>query len=577
MQTVLVIDTQPPHIATQALERLGALLLVVNDLARARHVLRNVPLDLWICDLSLEDLNFRSLHADSRTLNPKARILLTGPPVTKMHATTLIKNEMADLYLPKPWQDADFVRGVQQLLRQGAEAAPKKMVVTKPAQKMVLAKPKQKVVKTKPQVAPKRLIKSREPQLMIRTRSSAAAAAVVASDSRYRLEELIGEGGMGRIYRAHDTLLDMEVAVKLLTYEFSKDEDAVATLKAETRLCLQLQHKHIVRVYNLEKRQELFMIIMEYVNGLSLYQYLRQMPRGLPPEMVAQIVMVISEALSYAHGKGVLHKDISPGNVIISHDGVLKLIDFGIADRINRQRLASEYIMGTPVYMSPEQLRGEELDVRSDIYSLGVLTYQILTGRLVSSEEASFEELTSVPHAALSDLPPATHQVLEMATAFERDYRWHSIAGFAAAFQEAWQRDHDSGAWEALAIARGGAATDDEVAAVTADYADESGETDMEEQDEAAEYEQEEYEAEEYEQEEYEQEEYVEEEYGEEGYAQEHLAADEGEVAAAEAYAADSAAAEYAPAPAAADLAAGVEVEAAASEPETGRVEGSLL
>lgn len=430
MQTILVIDREPPHVATQALEELGVLLVAVDDVVRARHALRNLRIDLWICDLSIDELNFRALHADSRTLNPNARILLTGPALSKVHAATLIKQGMGQQFIPKPWQPLALKNAIHALLSSAPEAAPR------PGLNKQLAMGR--AATGGGQTGGRRLIRApREPRLIVQSRAQSAAAAVIANDGRYRLDELIGEGGMGRIYRAHDTLLDMEVAVKLLTHEFSRDEEAIANLKEETRLCMQLLHKHIVRVFNLEKRQDLLLIIMEYVKGESLSKYLTRMPQGLPPDLVLQIVGVMGGALAYAHGKGVLHKDLTPGNVIISDEGVLKLIDFGIAGRLNRQKVASEYIVGTPVYMSPEQLRGEVLDVRADIYSLGILVFQMLTGRLPHAEQASFDELAGRPHPPLVGVPPAVAQVLEAATAFDRESRWPSVEGFTAAFQAA--------------------------------------------------------------------------------------------------------------------------------------------
>ena len=186
---------------------------------------------------------------------------------------------------------------------------------------------------------------------------------------------------MGRVYRAYDRLLDMEVAVKLLNHEFSRDQEAINQLKEETRISLQLLHRHIVRFYNLEKRQNQFLIIMEYVPGVSLHKYMAQMPQGLVPlDLVLQIVGVMADALGYAHRKGVLHKDITPSNVLISEDGVLKLIDFGIADLMNRQRVIPDYVIGTPVYMSPEQLRGDELDARRTLFTW-CMTHQMMSGR----------------------------------------------------------------------------------------------------------------------------------------------------------------------------------------------------
>ena len=437
MHTILVIDTQPPHVATEALGEIPHIVMVVDDLVRARHVLRNMRVDLWMCDLTVEDLNFRALHHEAATLNGGAAIIVTGESVSQLHASTLIKQGLADRFVVKPWQPMALKSAISSLLEQGgrsrATAAPGGAGGKGTAGTGMGGGSSAKRVITI----------GKRPQVLVKPRPGAAAAAAeTASDGRYRLDELVGVGGMGRIYRARDTLLDMEVAVKLLNQEFSRDEDAIATLKEETRLCMRLLHKHVVRVYNLERRHDHFMIIMEYVKGFSLTQYLAQMPHGLPTDFVMQIVPIMGGALAYSHRKGVLHKDISPGNILISEDGVLKLIDFGIADRVNRQKSGSEYIVGTPVYMSPEQLRGDTLDVRSDVYSFGMLTCQMLTGKLPVAAGVNFDALADEPHPAIAGLPPNVTQVLEVATAFDRAERWPTVDNFVSAFTDACRIDY---------------------------------------------------------------------------------------------------------------------------------------
>jgi predicted Ser/Thr protein kinase len=425
MQTILVLDNQTPSVATKALEGLNCILVVVNDVARARHVLLNMHVDLWICDLTVDELDYRKLRSESMMMNAPARILLTGPSVSHMHAATLIKQSLAHQFIAKPWPLLPMKNMIAALLHR---EEPK--TSDKPAPPAVIRNP---------EPGAKRLLHTgRSTHLQVKPRSSAQwAAAVIANEGRYRLDELLGEGGMGRIYRAYDQLLNMEVAVKLLNHDLARDEEAINSLKEETRLCLQLLHRHIVRIFNLEKRQNNFLIIMEYVKGSSLFQLLEQMPDGIPPEMVAQIVMVMADALGYAHRKGVLHKDITPGNVLIADDGVLKLIDFGIADRLNRQRKPGEYVIGTPVYMSPEQLRGDVLDVRADVYSFGVLTHQMLTHRLPSVANATVEDLAFHPHPPLLGLPEAVRETLETALAFDVDERWPTVTSFAITFADA--------------------------------------------------------------------------------------------------------------------------------------------
>jgi serine/threonine-protein kinase len=254
---------------------------------------------------------------------------------------------------------------------------------------------------------------------------------------RYRIDEVIGEGGSGRVCRAYDLLLDMVVAIKFLNPELVRDEESIAALKSETRICLQLVHKHIVRIYNLEKRGANFMLIMEYLKGSTLFSLLQQYPEGLPLDFVAQIVAVATDALGYAHAHGVLHKDITPGNLFLTDDDVLKIIDFGIASTVGAQNKDTDTVIGTPVYMSPEQLRGEILDCRTDIYSLGVLVHQLLTGRTVNAPDATVQDMAYHPRPPITDLPQKLADVIAVATSFSPADRWESMERFGAAFAAA--------------------------------------------------------------------------------------------------------------------------------------------
>lgn len=415
MQTVLILDGQSVESVHRLLEGLDCLVLAVNDVPKARYLLLNYTVDVWVCDLAVTDLDYRALRAEALSRNPHVRILLTGAALSQPHAAVLLKENLASRFVAKPWQPLAIKMAIVELLSQAPSPAPDGSA---------------EAGSGRPGQAHGRRIRPKS------RKGAADGAALPAGESRYRLDELLGEGGTGRVYRAFDLLLEMEVAVKLLNVELAADDSAIQSLKDEARICLQLLHKHIVRLYNLEKRRDLFLLIMEYVHGCTLYQLMSQ-SETLPPLMVLQIVTVMVDALSYAHKHGVLHKDLTPGNVLISNDGLLKVIDFGIADVINRQRRGEDYVVGTPSYMSPEQLRGETLDVRSDVYSLGVLAYQCLTGRLPSHPDASVEELAHGEHPPLAGLPYPVLQVLELATAFDLNRRWPSISRFGTAFSAA--------------------------------------------------------------------------------------------------------------------------------------------
>lgn len=434
MQTIAVLDAQSASTAKKALDGLESLVLTVDTVEKARYLLMNMRIDLFICDLETENLDFGAIISAATVSNPDIRTIVTGSSGSKIYANQLVERGEAIQFLPKPWQILTVKHAINTALT-AAKQQPKISIGHKkgttvpqdtPAQGSKFVIHKQQAATQKPQVKFKNSI------------SGITAQAGTADHGRYRIDEIIGTGGAGKVCKAFDTLLDMTVAIKFLNADLIRDETAIEALKAETRICLQLQHKHIVRIYNLEKRGPNYMLIMEYIKGDSLFSLLTQYPEGLPLDFVSQVTAVATGALAYAHRHGVLHKDITPGNILITEDGVLKIIDFGIADKVAKQQNPdSDFVTGTPVYMSPEHIRGEMLSNRSDIYSLGVLIKQLLTGTVVSAEGATIQDLAYTPHPPITGLPLSITQVLESATAFSPADRWESMEEFGKAFEAA--------------------------------------------------------------------------------------------------------------------------------------------
>jgi formylglycine-generating enzyme required for sulfatase activity/serine/threonine protein kinase len=197
---------------------------------------------------------------------------------------------------------------------------------------------------------------------------------------RYRIVELLGIGGMGRVYLAEDQKLGIRVAIKVLRETLSRDPGAVKRLIAEAKLSIQLSHPHVVRVNHFEDGTLMKFLVMEYVEGQTLAKLLAD--KGpLPEPEVRRIGIEICDGLEHAHHKKVIHRDIKPGNILLDKDGACKIADFGIARecRDSMSRLTSQVDSGTLLYMSPEQLDGEGNE-RGDIYSMGVLLYEMLAG-----------------------------------------------------------------------------------------------------------------------------------------------------------------------------------------------------
>lgn len=196
----------------------------------------------------------------------------------------------------------------------------------------------------------------------------------------YRVVRLLGSGGMGSVYLAVNTSIDQQVAIKVLRPEFAHNADLRAKFKKEAELLCSLDHPGIVKFLNYVETPQGVFLIMEYVKGITLEEYIKH-KNGLIVESKAYpILKEILDAFEYAHSKGIVHQDIKPSNIIIQDDGHIKIMDFGIA-RIVSEVQQNGSVMGTPEYMSPEQIYGKPVDARSDIYSLGTLIHNMLTGK----------------------------------------------------------------------------------------------------------------------------------------------------------------------------------------------------
>lgn len=196
--------------------------------------------------------------------------------------------------------------------------------------------------------------------------------------NRYRVESFVGRGGMAEVYLALDTRRSVYVALKVLNEDLAEDFVFLRRFDREARTLELLQHPHIVRFFGFEEGRALAFLVMEYIEGVTLRRYLRLLGRPLTLPEALYISRPVCAALHYAHQKGVYHRDVKPGNIFIEQAGRVVLGDFGIA-KLSESSTVTFSTPGTPAYMSPEQCRGEELDARSDIYSLGITVYEMLT------------------------------------------------------------------------------------------------------------------------------------------------------------------------------------------------------
>ncbi|MGC8874711.1 MAG: Stk1 family PASTA domain-containing Ser/Thr kinase [Chloroflexia bacterium] len=225
---------------------------------------------------------------------------------------------------------------------------------------------------------------------------------------RYELEQLLGQGGMAQVYRARDRVLGRSVAVKVLRPEYANDVSFVARFQREARAAANLVHPNIVSVYDVGQDGNQHYIVMEYIAGRTLKEWIRERA-PLPVDMALRIAEEVCAALEYAHRHGIIHRDIKPQNILLDEDGeVVKVADFGIAkSRLDPESTADRLALGTVKYISPEQARGVEVVPQSDLYSLGVVLYEMLTGQQPFDGETPI----SIALQHLEAEPPPPRQV----------------------------------------------------------------------------------------------------------------------------------------------------------------------
>ena len=259
---------------------------------------------------------------------------------------------------------------------------------------------------------------------------------------QWQIEKKLGQGGMGSVYLAKDLSLGRRVAIKMLSAQLTDNAELVARFEREARMMARLDHPNLVPVYAVGRREKTPFIVMKFLEGLSLGDYLVEHGR-LSPEDAMPIVQQLAEGLQFVHDNGVVHRDLKPANVFVSPSGHVTLLDLGVARDTEQNMTRTGMLVGTPRYMSPEQILGKRVEHTSDLYSLGTLVFELLTGAPVFEGESDFSLMKAHVDQAPPDLasmvsvPPEVNEVLQKALAKDPAARFQSAREFASALGNA--------------------------------------------------------------------------------------------------------------------------------------------
>ncbi len=251
---------------------------------------------------------------------------------------------------------------------------------------------------------------------------------------RYKILDLIGGGGMANVYLAHDMILDRNVAVKMLRLDLTNDEEFIRRFRREAQSATSLNHPNIVNIYDVGEEDDLYYIVMEHVDGQTLKQYILQnSPLGV--EKTINIMRQLTSAISHAHQNHIVHRDIKPHNILVDANETVKITDFGIAMALSATSITqTNSVLGSVHYLSPEQARGGMANKKSDIYSLGIVMFELLTGRLPFSGESAvsialkhLQSETPSVRRWNSAIPQSVENIVLKATAKDPFHRYNSV------------------------------------------------------------------------------------------------------------------------------------------------------
>jgi tRNA A-37 threonylcarbamoyl transferase component Bud32 len=255
----------------------------------------------------------------------------------------------------------------------------------------------------------------------------------------YKIIDKIGEGGMGAVFKGVDLMLEREVAIKMLRPELARQPNVVERFRTEAVTLAKLNHPNVATLHSFFRQGEDFFMVMEFVRGQTLDDVIRAQG-AMQCNQAIQLFCMALEGIDHAHKMGIVHRDIKPANMMLTETGSIKVMDFGIARVLGTDRLTKAgHLIGTVEYMSPEQVRGEETDARSDIYSLGILLYEMLTGRVPFNSTSEYElmrcqieDAPTPPRVHGPHIPLPVEQAIMRSLAKKREARYQSASEFRA-------------------------------------------------------------------------------------------------------------------------------------------------
>ncbi len=404
--TILVLDSQPVSIIKKSLDASDRLVVLTSSPELARHALTTMIISVWVCDVSTPEVDLKSLVAIAENASPGIKILFIGPKLAAMKVNAMLTAGHGVGFLVRPFSPIDIKKRVSDCVAAYFSDPVKRGktgITTDSSGKRVLH------VSNKPE--------------------SHEASASGPDPEHYTLTELLGIGGTGTVFLARDKFLDIEVAIKVISPDVIADPDILKSFKDEARIAMQLSHRNIVRIYNFSSYNDCYYIVMEFLRGQTLRDVIIE-NESLSITTTCRIVLACADALEYAHANNVTHNDMKPENIFITEAGEVKIIDFGTATLKNKAKELS-HIIGTPEYISPEQLRCEIAGPPTDIYALGIITYLMLMGRFPFLIDTTVEDLLNGVRPDFSAFPESLAAVLGRATAYEPSFRYQDVMEFA--------------------------------------------------------------------------------------------------------------------------------------------------